>query len=111
VITSSKDSLRIAWYFSPTLNFLNNAEGMRFAVSVDNEAPQIIALNKEDNGPAWNNWVASNNIIKTSLHYIARPGKHIIHYWLVDPGIVLQHIVGRFTPATQQTYLAPPITN
>ncbi|HTL08971.1 MAG TPA: hypothetical protein VL307_11955, partial [Chitinophagaceae bacterium] len=110
VITSSKDSLQISWYFSPTLNFLNAPEGLRFAVSVDDEAPQVMALNKDDNGPAWNNWVASNTIIKTSLHYIAKPGKHIIKYWLVDPGIVLQHIVGRFRPAAAPTYLAPPVT-
>ena len=30
-------------YFSPTLNF-NNDEGLKYAVSLDNETPQIICI-------------------------------------------------------------------
>ena len=35
-------------YFSPTLNFYNTEEGLQYAISIDNEAPQIISINRED---------------------------------------------------------------
>src|SRR4029079_17437397 len=88
---SSKDSLKLSTYFSPTLNFHNAPNGLQFAVSIDNDQPQIIGLNKEDNDQrTWGGWVANNIIIKTSKHFIAKPGKHVLKYWMVDPGIVVQ---------------------
>jgi hypothetical protein len=61
-------------FFSPTLNFHNNEEGLQFAVSIDNEKPLIISLNKEDKNSIsgiWNSWVANNIIIKKSVSYLS----------------------------------------
>jgi hypothetical protein len=107
--TDSKDSLKLLTYFSPTLNFHNSPEGLRFAVSIDNETPQIVSLNKEDNTPVWNNWVANNIIIKTTKHFIYNPGKHTVKYWMIDPGIILQKIVVDFG-GLQPSYLGPQET-
>jgi hypothetical protein len=99
-------------YFSPTLNIHNTEEGLQFAVSIDNEAPQIISLNKEDKNSisgVWNNWVANNIIIKTSEHNINKSGKHTLKYWAVSPAVVLQKLVvdlGGLKPS----YLGPPET-
>ena len=51
----------------------------------------------------------SANLIKvlSSDHYISKPGKHVIKYWLVDPSVVLEKIVldrGGVKPS----YLGPP---
>lgn len=108
----SKDSLKLFSYFSPTLNFHNTVEGLQFAVSIDNEQPQIISINKgvEVNyTSAWNRWVADNIIIKTSNHFIAAPGKHVLKYWMVNPGVVLQKLVLDFG-GTKPSYLGPPET-
>src|SRR4030095_6262842 len=92
--TFSKDSFKLSCYFSPTLNFHNSPNGLQFAVSIDDEQPQIISLNKEDNDVRmWSGWVANNIIIQTSNHFISKPDKHILKYWLVDPGIVVQKFV------------------
>lgn len=105
----SKDSLQLLTYFSPTLNFLHSPNGLQFAVSIDNETPQIVSLNKEDNGDIMNNWVANNIIIKTTKHFISKPGKHTVKYWVIDPGIVLQKLVIDFG-GLKRSYLGPQET-
>lgn len=99
-------------YFSPTLNLHNTPEGLQYAISIDNELPQIISINKEDRNTGsgiWNSWVANNVIIKTSGHTLLQPGKHIIKYRMVHPGVVLQKLVLDFG-AVKQSYLGPPET-
>lgn len=85
---------KINSYFSPTLNFHNTPEGLQFAISIDNEQPQIISINKEErNVRTWESWVANNIIIKTSSHHISTTGKHVLKYWMVNPAVVLQKLV------------------
>jgi hypothetical protein len=82
---------------------------LQFAVSIDNEAPQIVSIDKEDNTPVWNNWVANNIIIKTTKHFISQPGKHTVKYWMIDPGIILQKLVVDFG-GLKPSYLGPQET-
>ena len=93
VYTYSKDSVALHLYFSPTLNFHNKEKGLQFAVSIDHESPQIFSLNAESSNKVWEQWVANNIIVKKSVHILAKPGKHVIKYWLTDAGIVLQKII------------------
>ena len=104
------DSAKLALYFSPTLNFHNNPEGLQYAISMDNETPQVVSLNKEDNNTrTWERWVANSTIVKTSNHYIAKPGKHTIKFWMINPGPVLQKLVVDMG-GVKQSYLGPPET-
>ena len=104
---STKASAQL--YFSPTLNF-HATDGLKFAVSVDREEPKIITLNKDDNnGGVWNGWVANSIIIKTTDLNITKPGKHVLKFWMISPGVVLQKLVVNFGNA-QQSYLGPPET-
>lgn len=110
--TSSKGSFTINAYFSPTLNLQNTENGLSYAISVDDEAPQIISINKEDKNTGtgiWNKWVSENIIIKSSKHTISKAGKHTIKYWMVDPAIVLQKIVVDFGN-NLPSYLGPAET-
>lgn len=112
VYTFSKDSVKLNVYFSPSLNYFNTDDGLQYAVSIDDEAPQIISINKEDRNSisgVWNKWVSENIIIKTSKHFITTPGKHIVKYWMVNSGVVLQKIVLEFG-GVKQSYLGPPET-
>jgi Glycosyl hydrolase family 115/Gylcosyl hydrolase family 115 C-terminal domain len=102
-------SIKLQAYFSPSLNF-NNDEGLKYAVSIDNEPPQIVVLNKEDNQQKiWARWVADNIIIKTTDHIISQPGKHVLHYWMVTPAVVLQKLVFDLG-GLKESYLGPPET-
>ncbi len=108
--TYSKDSLKLLSYFSPTLNFHNAEAGLQFALSIDDDPPQLISLNKEDNNVRiWGQWVAGNIIVRTSHHRISKPGKHVLKYWMVNPGVVLQKLVIDFG-GVKPSYLGPPET-
>jgi len=112
VYTYSKDSIKINAYFSPTLNYYNTNEGLQYAISIDNETPQMISINKEDRNTGagiWNKWVGENIIIKASRHKISQLGKHIVKYWTVNPGVVLQKLVLDFG-GLKPSYLGPPET-
>ena len=110
IYTHSSGEVKLHLYFSPTLNFHNTATGLQFAISIDNETPQTISLNKEDNNNrVWEQWAGNNIIVKTSNHILSKPGKHTIKYWLIDAGIVLQKIV-LANGTLEKTYLGPKET-
>ncbi len=94
-------------YLSPTLNFHN--DGLRFAVSIDDETPQIINMHEGKEETVWRKWVADNIIIKTSNHNLIKSGKHTLKYWMVDGGIVLQKLVIDFG-GLKPSYLGPAET-
>ena len=80
---------------------------MKYAISIDDEQPQIVAINKEDNNNRiWGDWVSNNIIIKTTTHKINKAGKHFIKYWMVSSAVVLQKIVADFG-GVKPSYLGP----
>jgi hypothetical protein len=100
-------------YVCPTQDFLN-IKGLRYAVSFDDETPQIINIHVNDIAvpdwkypPSWNQAVTENIKITTSKHTITKPGEHVLKFWMVDPGIVLQKIVVD-TGGLKPSYLGPP---
>lgn len=109
----SSGELKVNLYFSPTMNFTHNREGIRYAVSFDDDEPQIFNMTSNPNppdlnrDPVWNKWVADNINIQTSVHNIKNPGKHVLKFWMIDPGIVLQKIVID-AGGVKQSYLGPP---
>lgn len=112
IYTYSEGEFKLNAYFSPSLNFHNTENGLQYAISIDDEQPQIISINKEDKNSiigVWNKWVSENIIIKTSTHKIDKPGKHIVKYWMVNPGVVLQKLVLDFG-GVKPSYLGPPET-
>jgi len=98
--------VKVKTYMSPTLNF-HNDEGLCYAVSFDDEQPQIINIHKDRTFQDWEESVRSNITIGISEHIINRPGTHILRFWMADPGIVLQKIVVE-TGDVSPSYLGPP---
>ncbi|MCW5910920.1 MAG: glycosyl hydrolase 115 family protein [Cyclobacteriaceae bacterium] len=106
----SNGTATVQLYFSPTLNFHASPKGLQYAVSIDDEKPQVFSLNADDHHlKTWEGWVADNINIKTSSHKTAKPGKHVIRYWMIDPGVVLQKIVVDFG-GVKPSFLGPPET-
>lgn len=107
--TYSSGSCKLHLYFSPTLNFHNN-EGLQFAVSVDQQPPVVVSLNKDDSDAStWSKWVANNAIEKIVEQQLNKPGKHMLQYWMISPAVVLQKIVID-CGGLEQSYLGPPET-
>ncbi|UOG76225.1 glycosyl hydrolase 115 family protein [Hymenobacter tibetensis] len=97
-------------YLAPTLNF-TGGQGLRYAVSFDDEAPQIVNLHTglvADNGNRpWEKAVAESILIKESKHTVAKPGTHVLKFWRVDPGVVLEKLVVDLG-GVKPSYLGPP---
>jgi len=106
VILFNQGEVKVRTYLSPSLNFHNN-QGLRYAVSIDNEPPQIVNIHVNQNFRDWEESVRNNIITKVTRHMIDKPGEHSLKFWMVDPGIVLQKLVmvtGEEKPST----LGPP---
>jgi hypothetical protein len=101
----SKGEVQVKAYLSPTLNFHN--DGLRYAISFDDETAQVINMHAENNNRVWERWVANNINIQTSRHVISRPGQHVLKFWMVDPGVDLQKLV-ILTGPERPSYLGPP---
>lgn len=102
-------SIKINTQFSPTLNF-QNSEGLKCAISIDDEVPQIIIINEGLKNPKnWETWVANNIISKNTSHSLSKSGIHTIKYWMIDSGIVLQKIIVDFG-GLKPSYLGPEET-
>lgn len=106
VYLSDTGALSVEAYFSPILAF--NRQPIRYAVSFDGEPPQVVDLSTGNETPgSWDKMVGDNIRISTSQHHISHPGIHVLKYWLVDPGPVLQRIVID-CGGVQPSYLGPP---
>jgi hypothetical protein len=98
--------INVAAFISPTLDF-TNANGLQFAVSIDDEKPQIMNINTDESNKSWGKNVSDNIKIIESKHHITKSGVHVLKYWMVSPGVVLQKIVidsGNLAPS----YFGPP---
>jgi hypothetical protein len=94
-------------YVAPSLNVLGSPTGLRYGVSFDDDPPQIMNVLADSSKRAWEQAVADNIRVSTTRHVLARAGPHVLKFWRVDPGIVLEKLVvdaGGLKPS----YLGPP---
>ena len=81
--------------------------GLRYAISINDAAPQIISINTDNRLKTWEQWVGNNINITTSVHKVDRAGEHVVKFWMVDPGVVLQKLIID-TGGLQPSYLGAP---
>jgi hypothetical protein len=93
-------------YLAPTLKFLPG-EGLRYAVSFDDEAPQVVGVHANETQAVWERSVKDGVRVVTSKHVLERPGPHVLKFWVVDPGLVVEKLVVN-TGAVRPSYLGPP---
>ncbi|HEV8514746.1 MAG TPA: glycosyl hydrolase 115 family protein, partial [Cyclobacteriaceae bacterium] len=103
---SDTATVKVLLYLGTSLSY-NANEGLRLAVSFDDQAPQIININKNEALKAWEKVVEDNTRLISTKHKIGSVGKHILKYWAVDPGVVLQKIVVD-AGGVKPSYLGPP---
>ncbi|RPI04116.1 MAG: glycosyl hydrolase [Ignavibacteriae bacterium] len=107
----TSDTVEVRTIHSPTLNFMPN-RSLQFAVSMDNEVPQILTLvpagySAQNGNRDWEKSVVNNARLSRSTHTIAKSGYHTLKIWMVDPGVVLQKIVVN-TGGVKPCSLGPP---
>jgi hypothetical protein len=102
----NKGEVKVKAYLSPSLNFHNN-QGLRYAISFDDAPPQIINMHANKTFQDWEESVRNNVTVEISRHVLNEPGKHVLKFWMVDPGVVLQKLVIA-TGEVKPSYLGPP---
>ncbi len=107
----TKGDVKVVAYFSPTLNFHNRP--LRFGLSFDDQPPQVLdlwnrgAIHDWKYPPEWLEAVANNIRTVYSTHKIDQPGPHVLKYWMISPGVVLQKLVV-IRREVKPSYLGPP---
>jgi hypothetical protein len=95
-------TVSVTMIVSPTLDF-RNKDGLFYAVSIDDSAPQLVNIATKVEGNDWAEAVSNNARKLTTRHKILKPGRHVLKYWMVDPGVVLQKLLidtGGLKPST-----------
>jgi hypothetical protein len=64
-------------------------------------------MHARESNRLWEQWVGANINQQTSRHHVDSAGWHILKYWMVDPGVVLQKLVVQ-TNDDKPSYLGPP---
>jgi hypothetical protein len=98
--------VKVMAYCSPTLPF-NESNGLRYAVAIDDETPQVMNLHANENDRIWGQSVSNNIRIITSQHSVQKAGKHTLKLYALDPGVVWQKLVLDFG-GMPSSYLGPP---
>jgi hypothetical protein len=106
---------------APTLNFVPG-RGLRYAVSFDDQPPQIVDALADNSQHAWEEAVSDGVRKVVTPCNVSAPGYHTLHFRMVDPGVVLEKLVVAFPnpaarfpgmagsnqPAAPPSYLGPP---
>jgi hypothetical protein len=70
-----------------------SGSALRFAVSIDEGLPQMVVLDVRDGGTEWAQGVLDSVRVATAALSVDTPGKHTLHIYGVDPGVVLDKLV------------------
>jgi Glycosyl hydrolase family 115/Gylcosyl hydrolase family 115 C-terminal domain len=100
-------AVRVNVLLSPTLNFSGTKEGLRYGVSFDDQPPELMTVQTDTSTRGWEKLVADNISSTFTQHTLAHGGSHVLKFWMVDAGVVLQKIVIEPRPIAP-SYLGPP---
>jgi hypothetical protein len=113
VFVRDTGAVRVQAYIAPTWDF-RGGDGLRYAVSIGDEAPKVVNIHADgsstgitDGNRAWEQGVSNAIKVMTSEHRVLTPGEHVVKFWRVDPGVVLEKLVVAFGDVPD-SYLGPP---
>ncbi|MBD5782466.1 glycosyl hydrolase 115 family protein [Pelagicoccus sp. NFK12] len=84
----------------PTHRITSDHPGLRYAISVNGEEPQILDLHANEYTPAWNANTLRAYSAGLSQHDLENAGLQTITIQMVDPGLILDQIVVKPTSGT-----------
>lgn len=109
IYVSNAGEFEADFYLIPTQPLIPG-NGLRFAVSIDNETPQIVTVDKdaEVSTPKWANNILNQTTVGQSKFNLKK-GRHVLKIFAIDTGVVLDKIV-LHSGALPTSYFAPPET-
>ncbi|WBL21641.1 glycosyl hydrolase 115 family protein [Zunongwangia sp. HRR-M8] len=72
---------------------LNENYGVRCAVAIDDNSPEIIDFETQGRSEEWKENVLRNRTIKSMSSILNKPGKHTIKIYIIDPGLMIDQIL------------------
>lgn len=102
---TTKGKVTVYAFFSPTLNY-TGGDGLKYAMSFNNERPQVVNIHHDESMAAWETAVSNNAVVHKTVHHIAQAGNHTLKFHVVSPGLVLQKILID-TGGLKPSYLGP----
>jgi hypothetical protein len=85
---ASAGAVSVSAHCIPT-HAIDGRSGLRYAIAVDDEAPQFVNVDAPEFSPEWSANVVRAAAIGRTRHVLARPGRHTLRVWSVDPGVVI----------------------
>jgi hypothetical protein len=115
VFITDTGTVSVYAFVSPTWDFRGgDGGGLRYAISLDDEAPRVVNIHADgsstgvtDGNKAWEQGVANAIKVLVSEHRVATTGAHVVKFWMVDSGLVLQKLVVA-RGDLPESYLGPP---
>ncbi len=102
----STGDFKLHGIFGPSLSTMPG-RGLRYAISLDNDAPQIVDIDPKYLSRSWETAVSDSvRDVSTKLS-VTQPGMHTLKVWMIDPGVVLEKLVLDFG-GLRPSYLGPP---
>ena len=98
--------LEVEAILAPTQSFVPG-RGLRYAISWDDQTPQIIDALEHNELHDWEETVKDGVRTVTTKTHVDGAGYHTLKFWMVDPGVVLQKLTVN-TGGVKPSYLGPP---
>ena len=67
-------------------------KGLRYAVALNEEAPQLVGLETEEYSKEWSHNIWRSAAIGRTTHRVTKPGRQVLRIWMVDPGVVIDKL-------------------
>src|SRR5260370_12594591 len=91
---------------APTLNFVPG-RGLRYAISFDEQPPQVIDVLADNSLKAWETAVKDSVRKTESAHSVRGAGYHTLNFCMVDSVLALPKLLLNIS-ASKPSYLWPP---
>lgn len=75
-----------------------NGGDLRYAVSIDDETPQIVSYKTSFRSETWKINVLRNQSVNETHHQISKTGKHTIKLYALDAGVIVDQLMLDFNP-------------
>ncbi len=100
-----RGELAVRVVVSPTMNYIPG-QALRCAISLDDQAPQLIAVGADYESAVWTDSVRDSVRAVSAAVIADTVGHHVFKFWMVDPGVVLQRLEID-TGGLKPSYLGP----
>jgi hypothetical protein len=90
--TTSTAPAEVKIYTIPTYPLNKNFE-MRYAVSVDDGPATVLNFRTVGRSEEWKQNVLSNSAVRSVKIPLLSAGKHVLHIYMIDPGVILDRIL------------------